>query len=203
MPAAVPRIWENQSCVIFGGGPSLTAVDVQYVITKGWKRVATNDAGLVLDPYADCLIAGDQRWWSWRHQEVAAQFKGKYIFAWKPVPATPGLNVIQLQHKTGIVSHDPRSVSACNTGQGAINIAYLFGASRILLLGYDMRVINGQHNWHKRHLKPTGEKRYKDVFSPAIEKAGKEIEKKGVTIINCTVNSALTCFPYQDIRTIL
>ncbi len=93
-------------------------------------------------------------------------------------------------------------IIANNTGQGAINIAYLFGAKRIVLLGYDMRMVAGQHNWHSKHKGATSHKRYSDVFGPAITKAAKVLKEKGVEVINCAAGSALKCFPYIPLREI-
>lgn len=93
-------------------------------------------------------------------------------------------------------------IIANNTGQGAINIAYLFGASRIVLLGFDMRMISGQHNWHNKHKGATSHKRYSDVFGPAITKASGVLKAKGVEVINTAKDSALKCFPYVPLREI-
>jgi hypothetical protein len=200
MPWRVPDEWKGETAVIFGGGPSLNQADVDYAISRGWRRIACNNAYL-LDPHADVLCWADQRWYLWNRKDLHKHV-GKYKVCWRLVPATTGLTIKTLMHHRGVVSNDPLAIVANNTGQGAINLAYLFGAKRILLLGFDMRTHGAQHNWHKLHQRGTAQSRYKEVFGPAIAKAGEAIQKKGVTILNCTKDSAMKCFPIVDIREI-
>lgn len=207
---SVPKEWAGECAVVFGGGPSLTKDDVAYAIAKGWRRIACNDA-FILDPEADALCAGDARWWNWQHAEVAEKFKGRYLFTWclrSKMPKT-ALPIRYLKHPVGTVSRDPGAVCCNNTGGGAINIAYLFGATSIVLLGFDMRYVDGQNNWHERHkagTKPqvyTGEAPvHHGGFIPKLTAAAKEYKRLGVEVINCTPASALTCFPFKDIRDI-
>jgi len=188
--------------VIFGGGPSLNQADIDYAISRGWRRIACNDA-FILDPHADVLVFGDQRWYLWQRHELR-KHKGTYKVTWRHVPQMSGMTIhLLLQAKTGVaLSTDPTKIAANNTGQGAINLAFLFGAKRILLLGFDMKVIAGQPNWHTRHQKPSKPERMKNVFAPAIGRAAEILKTKGVEVLNCTRDSALTCFPYQDLRTL-
>ena len=180
----------------------MTKADVDYVISRGWRRVACNWA-FDLDPEADVLCWADQRWYLWARKELH-RHKGKYKIAWRSGPPTPGVTIRQLRHHSSppAISSDPGMIVAGNTGQGAINVAYLFGASRILLLGFDMKMVAGHHNWHSKHKGPTSAKRYTDVFGPAIAKAGAVLKAKNVQVINCTPDSALKCFPMMRLRDI-
>ncbi len=188
--------------MIFGGGPSLNQADVDYAIAKGWKRVACNNAYL-LDLNADVLCWADQRWYMWNRFDLV-NHKGPYKIAWRSGPNTPGLKYYQLKHHNQPpgISSKPDQIIANNTGQGAINIAYLFGAARIVLLGFDMRMVAGQHNWHTKHKGATSHNRYPQVFAPAISRAAKDLKQRGVEVINATKDSALKCFPYRDLREI-
>jgi hypothetical protein len=205
---SIPREWDGETAVCFGGGPSLNQADVDYCISRGWRRICCNDAFL-LDPYADVLTFFDDHWHHW-HAEELTQFQGKYIIAWKKVQPARGVTIRFVKHRRGLLSFDPSTVMGRNTGQVALNIAYLFGVKRILLLGYDMRSVNGKYNWHDRHRHEGGphsswiprrsrelpEERYKFRFIPAMEQTGKALIRKGVEILNCTTDSALTAFPF-------
>lgn len=144
------------------------------------------------------------RWFKWNRLDLHKHV-GPYKISWRPLPPTPGLKIYKLRHigQPPALSSDPIKIVANNTGQGAINIAFLFGASRILLLGFDMQPVAGRHNWHRLHKSnSTAPQRYKQVFIPSIERQSSLLKKNGVEVINCTANSALTCFPYIPLRDI-
>jgi len=84
-----------------------------------------------------------------------------------------------------------RSSGAC-----AVNLATLLGATKIVLLGYDMRRINGQNNWHNDH--PVTEENSSDPYESFLEpwpSIARGADMIGVSIINATPNSNLTLFP--------
>lgn len=188
--------------VIYGGGPSLNQADIDYAKTR-FKRIACNDAFL-LDPECDVLCWCDSRWYLWNNKELH-KHRGQWRITWKHVPQITGAgNILILKqlNPPPWLHEDPGIIVANNTGQGALQLAYHFGAKRILLLGFDMRRIDNQMNWHQRHKQSTDPARMRDIFMPAIQRLGKELARKGVEVINCTPNSALTCFPYRDLREI-
>jgi len=198
----IPKEWVGQTAAVFGGGPSLTQADVDYVIRRGWRRVACNNAYL-LDPNAEVLCWSDQRWYNWNAKDIH-RHKGPYKICWRPMRPTKGLTFMQLRHHNQPpgLSSDSSMIIAGNTGQGAINIAYLFGAKRIVLLGFDMRMVSGQHNWHNLHKGATSQNRYNGIFGPAITKAAVVLRQKGIEVLNTTKDSALKCFPYVPLRDI-
>lgn len=83
-----------------------------------------------------------------------------------------------------------------NSGFQAINLAVQFGASKIILVGFDMRIDAGIH-WHGRHgrglnnpteLNVTKWRRVLDAVAP-------QIASLGVRVINCSPVSALAAYP--------
>ena len=85
-----------------------------------------------------------------------------------------------------------------NSGFQALNIAVLFGAARVLLLGFDL---HGTH-WHGRH--PAGmnnpDQNNFDRWSKAFSEAVGDLKLANVEVINCSPGSALTCFPTARIQ---
>ena len=79
-----------------------------------------------------------------------------------------------------------------------MNLAAQLGASRIVLLGYDMSDDNG-HNWHERSVcKEQGRIPTKDhykKFRKAIQRVANRLKAMHIEVINCSPDSALTCFP--------
>lgn len=86
-----------------------------------------------------------------------------------------------------------------NSGFGALNLAVQFGATKILLVGYDMNIHRGRH-WHPDH--PCG------MHNPttgtagrwrrAIDAAAPALRGAGVTVINCSPVSSLHAFPVMQ-----
>ena len=75
-----------------------------------------------------------------------------------------------------------------------MNLAFLWGAKRIILLGYDCKKIDGKDHWFGQH--PTGLVQIQpyQLWLNSFPKLAKELEAEGIEVINCSMESALTCF---------
>jgi hypothetical protein len=160
--------------------------------------VAVNDAYKRL-PGAAVLYACDAVWW--RERAGAREFAGE---CWSSIGRPGrfrdndktreqqqyGLRLIYGQDGRGF-SVDPECIHyGSNSGFQAVNLALLFGARRIMLLGFDMQ---GSHFFgaHKLPLRNTHS--YVN-FIRAFDEAAKRLPP-GVEIINASPSSALKCFP--------
>lgn len=91
-----------------------------------------------------------------------------------------------------------------NSGYQAINLAYLWGANRIILLGFDMRRVDNRAHWFGDH------PRAKGFHNPVafehwirmFDGLARDLKREGVEVINCTPGSALRCFATNDIHRI-
>lgn len=191
----VPKLWDGEPVVCIGGGPSLTAEQVNYC--KGKARViAVNDA-YRLAPWADLLYACDARWWKWHPQ--ALEFQGLKVTHSEEAAAQFGLLCIKGDKEGQGLSTDPTKIhTGRNGGYQAINIASLAGGKPILLIGYDMRLVDNKKHWFGEHPRPlqTDYKKWLPGFKTIAE-------QNLVEIINCTPNSALTCFRAGTLQEIL
>lgn len=86
-----------------------------------------------------------------------------------------------------------------NSGFQAINLAVQFGAARILLVGFDMRVDLGVH-WHGRHGAGLGDPSEMNVsnWRRILDAAAPRFAELGVEVINCSPISALTGYPVMN-----
>jgi hypothetical protein len=86
-----------------------------------------------------------------------------------------------------------------NSGYQAINLAYLMGAKRILLLGYDMGHSDKRHFFgeHPKAIRASTDYRQ---FIPGFSALARDLDKEGVSVINCSRQTALTCFPRGNIN---
>jgi hypothetical protein len=71
------------------------------------------------------------------------------------------------------------------------------GATRVLLLGYDMQRTNGKDHYHADH--PYRMANPYTSWQRLYRTLAPEIAAAGVTVINCSRETALTCFPRQSI----
>lgn len=194
----VERLWPGATVVLIAGGPSLTVADVEAV--RGQARVIVVNTAYQLAPWADALYATDGVWWAYHQTRGAGEFRGlKFSIA---VPATPKKPVdVCVLRDTGRLGLelDPTGLRhGKNSGYAAINLAVHLGASRIVLLGYDMKVSNKTH-WHGNHPWQMESNRswlltvaswpahYQTLVQP--------LDALGIEVINASRETALTCFP--------
>ena len=193
---AVPRLWPGATLACLGGGPSLTAAQCEAL--RGRARViAINDAWR-LAPWAEVLYACDGRWW--RKHEGVPGFAGLKITlsnSAAQVAAWPEIAVLENTGTEGLERAPHGLRTGRNGGYQAINLAVHFGARRVLLLGYDMRVAaDGRSHWFGEHADwPTRPNIFRNVFLPHFEGLAHELDAIGLRVVNCTPGSALEVFP--------
>jgi hypothetical protein len=220
MTWTVPREWMGETAWIIGGGESLRGFDAARLKGRG-RVIGVNEAGLAADPgaadelphapWADVLYWADKQWinWNWRR---LGEHTGRYRVArFAPVISedndagariTAQYDIKVLPPTKVALSDRPTSLSGFCSGGAAINLAYLFGATRIVLLGFDMQ----GGNWHGRHMRGGDEKRYRSRFMPAIVAMAEPLRGAGIEVINAVTApgaSTLTCFPIRPLEDVL
>jgi len=145
------------------------------------RRIVVNDA-FRLAPDADALVATDAAWW--KANPDALQFVGRRFSVCPPSRGVERL-------LSSLVK------SATNSGLLGVHVAIrIFFAKRVELYGFDMSADNGAHYFGPHvGLANTLPRRF-DVFKAQF--AAYPIPA-GVTIINRTPNSALRCYPFEDV----
>jgi len=150
--------------------------------------------------WVDVLYFGDTNWWDW-HKENLKYFSGLKVHSITSLKDKFGTKRLIRGKPKGIETR-PGYISwnKC-TGSSAINLAIHFGVSRIILLGYDMRNIDGSNNWHHNHRKREDDP-YPEYLTcyPSIAKDAEEI---GVEILNATPGSAINVFPVVKLEDVL
>lgn len=83
-----------------------------------------------------------------------------------------------------------------NSGFQALNLAAQFGATKIILLGFDMRIDRGVH-WHGRHGDNLNNPREANMpgWRSALDQAAAAFARYGISVINASVVSTLTAYP--------
>jgi hypothetical protein len=188
----VPCLWPNSAVVCIAGGPSLTEADVAFCQGKA-RVIAINDA-YRLAPWADVLYACDASWWHW-HKGVPSFTGPKYALQ-AAAAHWPGVTVLRNTGEQGL-EVDPSGLrTGRNSGYQAINLAVHLGATRILLLGYDMQLgPQGERHWFGDH--PHRRDSPYDAFLERFASIVEPLGQLGVSVINCTRRTALMVFPQQ------
>lgn len=197
MKVAVPRDWVGQTAVVMATGPSLTPADVDAC--RGLRVIAVNDA-YRLAPWADALYASDVSWWL-VHRGVPDFAGVKWSVQhnqWKPDRCARFADVRRLAHagERGL-STDPAAIcTGRNSGYAALNLAVLYGATRIILLGFDMgHDKGGQTHFFGNHPGSLSNKSPYHSFLPFFKTAAAQCRALGVVVVNSSRRSSLDCFP--------
>lgn len=194
--SAIQPIWYGQRVAVIGGGPSLTETDVKKLNGK-CKVIAVNDA-YKLASWANVLYSCDLKWWDW-HIDALSGFYGMRYTQSLDAAQKYGIKYIEGRPGSGLSTDAHYIHTNKNSGAQAINLAYLFGASEIILLGFDMQLGNdGQSHWfgdHPDKVRPNYADFQRDFEVIATQHA--------VDIINCSRETALSCFPRKSLNSIL
>jgi hypothetical protein len=182
-----PR-WRGRLVVVAATGAGLTPeVAAQCA---GVPTIAVSDAYRLM-PTADVLYSCDARWWDhhrpqfagekWSTHQVgrndkrgAADRHGLHL-----VPGAPG----QVFRTDGTIAY------GSNSGFQAIGLAILFGATRIVLVGFNL----GGPHFFGTHPRPLVNSNCRQ-FLPHFYQAARRMPP-GVVIVNTTPKSALNCWP--------
>lgn len=153
-------------------------------------------------PWADLLYACDIAWWEKYIGEVCEKFTGE-AWAYEPQAARYGIKIIN-GNPSGIgLGKNNLIHTGGNSGYQAINLVYLMGAKKIILLGFDMQRTKGQSHWHGDHPKELN--RHSDFgnWRGRFVSLARDLKKEGVEVINATRESALDCFERKTVEEVL
>lgn len=135
-------------------------------------------------PWADALYAIDAPWWKHYGQQVSAEFRGEKFSA----RARGGAVAAPSQHFE-------------NSGAAALALSAHLGARRVLMVGYDCQFTGGKSHSHGDHPPTLGNARSLPKWPEKFAQCAAHLARLGVQVINCTRETALTCFPRGDLET--
>lgn len=194
----VPREWEAGSrCFILCSGESIGPQ--AKMIKRLTGRFVAVKHGVLLRPNSDVLFMSGEGTPSIA-TELLKVFTGKYaIVRGKHDPLIPAsvLRVTRAKDHTKLCELTDH-VSGYDTGTSAINLAYHFGASEIILLGYDMQ--GGHFCKHPLQNPPKDHFRRHMTY---LHELNADAKAKGIRIVNCSPTSAVTAFEKQSLEAFL
>lgn len=194
---SVPREWAGERCFIICGGESVRKQE--HLIPRLRGRIIAVKQSVALRPDADVMfIAGKDDGKVCR--DFFPRHTGKYLIArgpYKDVPART--KVLRRTKDAARLSTDPTEVAGFDAGTSAINLAFLFGATEIVLLGFDMRGgrwLNGRYAHHM----PFPPQRDFDAHLSALPSIAADLKAAGVRVVNCSPMSAVDVFEKRPLE---
>lgn len=205
MPVWTPKqIWQGADVFIIGGGPSLR--DFHWGHIRGELTIGCNTAFTLGPEVCKVCVFGDESWFNhFKSQLTSYVGEGGVVFTnvqrlykcREPSWLWTMQRQVRGMHTTALGWNG-------NTGAVAINLAILFGAKRIFLLGFDMHRINDKPNWHEHVIRPKATRphvylQFAREFK-AVARAWRE-KFSDVEIVNVTDDSGLgpEIFPWVGV----
>jgi len=187
---------EGKTAVVIGGGASLTKEDCDYARDSDAFLIGVNDAYRMTQ--LDCLYASDHPWIKY-HWDALKDYAPCLLVTQTHVNGKPlDLPMWTVEGKHGCDMSDSVLNFGGNSGFAAVHLASLWGAARVLLLGFDMRLNGGKRHWFGDHPGNMNKKSNYLTWVANFERANCP-----TPIINCSRDTALTCFPKATIEEVL
>lgn len=187
-----------------GCGPSLRGADLGFL--AGRHTIAINRAHEIV-PSPEHVWFSDFRFWQQYHEDLldrAGQVHTVMDAAGRHLFYPSNFRVWKNTGKVGLDTNEGIRTGN-NGGHAALNLAYHLGATRIILLGYDLRLgPNGEGHFHEEH--PWGamkDRTLREKMLPLFRPIALELADRGVEVLNATPGSALVVFPKADLATVL
>ena len=167
-----------------------------------WRIIAVQDVYRLM-PFADALYGCDAHWWGLH--KTCGDFAGE---RWSThskdndkmkEAAAYGLRLVEGKNGDHFSFDQGLIHYGSNSGFQAVNLALLKGCRRIVLVGFDMRVVDGKRHFFGDHPKPCHNGADYGNFVRRFETAAARLPPD-VQIVNATPNSALRCFPMVSLE---
>jgi len=224
---AVPKIWNEGTCWIVGGGASITTqfhipkkvVDKvyakelpisaysPYMSLLHDKHVIGVNGAFLLGDWVDVCFFGDKTWYFKNANDLKA-YKGLLVGCseFLQVQGWQNLGIKYLQKDNsknfGISTDTTKVCWNNNSGSAAISLAYNTGCKRIILLGFDMALSQtGKGHWHDQYDGKISMPFHKHLAG--FEQIALDAKRLGVEIINASPTSLITQFSKMNVKDIL
>ena len=204
----IPRLFEGETAIVCGTGPSITPEIIEQVNNSGCRVFGANRAYEIFN--CEVVHGCNYQFWDLHYPQMP---KGEFDM-WTTRPELegkyPGLNYVEERWEDGLSTEQHWISAHHGTGPQLVNIAFLYGCTTLLLVGWDMRYWGKRGPRHYEKRRYLGEDELTQNHWPMTGENGeqtgliKEMETihpadYGIEIINCTKDSALTHFPMMDL----
>lgn len=195
----VPLKYPNKKFILAATGPSLTEEVIETIrpYKDSFVILGINDAYKAID-FLDEHYACDQKWWNLHGKEFRQMYPD--LSAWtghaKKAAEEFGLNYVNGKHANDFSIQSNLIHYGSNSGYQALNLAFLMGGAKFLLVGYNMQPVGDKKHFFGDHPPGLNSNSPYASFVKNFNTIRPEIRK---LVINCTTNTALTCFEQADL----
>ena len=187
--------YAGRVAVILASGPSLSSEQigatmlrkrqdrcVVFTVNSTWQRFW----------HADVHYSNDFDWYAANIDAMKQSCRGEFWCGF-PGHKVPGVFHIPFDKEArGLRSRHADAISwGGNSGAGCISLAALAGCKTILLAGFDQQ---GEH-WHDPHPEPIRKAFNWPLWAEYFSAIAAEAKASGISIINCSEQTSLSCFP--------
>lgn len=197
-------IFAGETVFLLASGPSLTAATVERL--RGRRVMAINMTAPTLAPWCDCWFFTDTNIFADNRAFVDA-FAGEIVTlsraAKREMPDR--IKRVRGEWMPGFPPCGAEMIrQGRSSGHTAISALVALGARRIVLLGYDMRLVDGREHHHDAYAgRPRDLDIYAREFAPGFAGWNAAAKAVGVEVLNATPGSAVTEFPFVELDALL
>lgn len=194
--------WRDRAVAIIASGPSVKKEEVASLRDR--LPVLAIKENYDLAGWADVVYGCDTSWW--RNRQGLTTYSGLKISAAQELRFQfKDIKIVELEkYDDSIRLETPGLIGAGgNSGFQALNIAAQFGATRILLLGFDMDHRVRHPHWYGRNQGPgrtNPDHINYDRWRKAFTQSSCILRDAGIEVINGSPVSLLRCFPQQTVK---
>lgn len=184
--------------VVVASGPSLTKADCDLARWHAPLAITVNSSWQMM-PNANYHYSNDHDWWATYRGEVEGKARGVCITG-----HSEPRDMVRIpfdRSAPGFVFNRRCIGWGGNSGFAAINLAWWFGATKILLLGFDCKWQGSKPRWHGAH--PAHLQNQKPGFHRWIayhERGAVQMKERGIEIINCSPDTDIHCYPRMSVE---
>jgi hypothetical protein len=193
---SIPRLFEGEKAFVMATGPSLDQDTVDRIYSaSGYRYIGISDCYRIC-PFLDFFYACDNRWWGLHHDKVM-DWGGSRNGYWCTESSTkqkyPELKLISGRGGVGWSNNQSLIHYGSNSGYQITNIAYLLGIKTMILVGFNMMIVDKQSHFFGDH--PQGLSRNNSYHSFASQFTKINYKAAGVSVINTAHPTKLDHFP--------
>jgi hypothetical protein len=195
--------WDQVPAVIVASGPSLSDDQLALVLEARLAQrchVITVNNTAERAPWADVHYFGD--YLAVKHyRPLLKACRGTWWTGDRAAAERHRCRYVRSTDRKGL--GDERVHLNGNSGAQALNLAVLFGAKRIVLLGFDMRDVKGRAHWFGQHPAPLVQVQQYAEWLHKFKAVAEDAHAMNVEVTNCTPESALKWFETGELGEVL
>jgi len=199
----------GRTVYVIAGGPTVKNQDLSLL--EGKHVVCLNNSYTIY-PDALALYWADETWVT-KHLDGVNNHSAKFRFHSKFHVSNKylgsekhlGIGNSTILKRTGDRGIDPdlNNVRGNNSGAHILNLLYNCKVNKIILLGYDMKIIDSKSHWHAGHSLSIKPEVYSNLFIPSIQSMAESLKRANIQVINTSSNSDLKCFPKMKLEEVV